>query len=331
VRPLSGSALPIFVECAWWARDDVTYKDVRLSEDEAAAADGTAAHEAAASGPGLDPEANAKADQIAKRLEKEFAGCKLHKEIALAYDPKSGKAEILGWNIGREYEKNGLKAGWIPGSFDLIVIGEQNVVIDYKAGSGVHVEKPQDNAQLAFGALMAERAFGVTIGRVAIWYPRVDRVWEEDWELDPWLLPAFETRLKKQLRVAQTEKPQPKPGEHCRYCPALGGCPATKSALAEIVDPGEFEWTTDIQSMSHAAWLAGNVAGLEVVVKKIRQSLKEYADSCGGIPLPDGKVWRAVDGYRESLNTAAVKAYLGDRVGEFMSKKSFKTYKAVKE
>ncbi len=327
MNKLSGSSMERFLRCAWPEREDVTFTEVRLNDGGRDM--GSAVHDEMAeddiNAPAPDAEVAARAKALRSKLES-LGVSTVYRELALAYDPATGKARKLGENIDRKYEEHGMLPGEIPCSLDLVSFGDENVVIDIKTGQQDYVEEVQNNAQLSFGALCVERAFGVRVHRIALWFSRTDRVWEESWPMDPFMLPAFEAALKAQLAVV---KPLPKPGEHCRFCPALGGCPATIKQLGQVA-PGEFEWSTEVSSVEHAAWMAENMSILDKAAKRIRKMLQDFSDARGGIPLSDGKVWRAVDGKRESMNTAAVKAYLGEKYPEFVSVKTYKTYRAVK-
>ena len=324
MNKLSGSSIERFLRCAWPERPDVSFTDVRLKDSGREV--GNATHEAlAAEEESADAEVAARVRHIEKKIA-ELGATEVVREIALAYDPQTKQARKLGENIHREYEKHGMLPHEIPCSLDVVVFGNENVVIDVKTGQQDYVEDVENNAQLSFGALCVERAFGVKVHRVALWFSRLDRVWEESWPVDPWMLPAFEQKLLAQLKV---EKPLPTTGDHCRFCPALGGCPATMRQLAQVA-PGDFEWSTDVKNLDHAAWMAENISILDKACERVRGALQAFADGAGGIAMANGKVWRAVEARRESMNTAAVKTFLGDRYPEFVSLKTFKTYRAVK-
>lgn len=123
-------------------------------------------------------------------------------------------------------------------------------VVDLKGGRGVVVEA-HGNSQLrtyALGAMLANPGARVERVRVTIVQPRVDhpdgRIRSEefhaadlfDWTTD--LLAAME-----QSKCAIDERPDHspgawtyawlRPGEHCRFCPALAVCPAQKAKAME--------------------------------------------------------------------------------------------------
>lgn len=357
---LSGSALPIAKECRWWLRGDVTYPAHESFLKTPEETDlGSAVHMAGdrSSGHTLQerialacnkyhcsiPEVTEYLQHLDAKIEAELEGVKAAGalpeaffEVSFAYDPLNGSSRLLGCGLDREYEKAGLKVGEIPCSLDLVIVWTATdgrklaIVIDFKTGQQVYVSKVQDNPQLTFGALCADRAFGCTTKQVKLWFCSPHRVWEESYDVDPFMVPALENQIRAFLKELVNEKPLAKAGDHCQFCPALGACPVTAKNLG-MISPGEFEWSTDIKSVEHAAWMAARVSNTEKSLDYIREALKRYSDSIGGIPLDNGQVWGPVESRKESLNTKAVKAKLAELgiLEQFMQVAHVKSYRAT--
>jgi len=126
---------------------------------------------------------------------------------------------------------------WLPRARILIIV-------DYKYGfHDVDVGRPDDpNAQLAAYAVASIEALPLalqqTLGGVwlAVYQPRVPLGQPgKVLKLEPsWV--AVE-RDKLRAEVLAVESPgAPRPGEHCRYCPGKGACPAVHNALQVALD-----------------------------------------------------------------------------------------------
>ena len=154
---VTGSKLPIFRHCGWWARDDVSFPKRQSS---AAGNNGTRMHDAFASWveqgvlPPLTPAQRMLADQMVKFWGIRRASVGWRTELAFALNPSTRKARILGKDIGREYVKHGLDpVSEIGLSTDYVWAEEKGVPIcgDWKTGYASHVEPPEENLQLLAG------------------------------------------------------------------------------------------------------------------------------------------------------------------------------------
>lgn len=143
-------------------------------------------------------------------------------EVAYAYDPQSGKGRILGYNIGREYEKHGKLPHEIAGSADIAWLsGDTIVVADWKTGRAV---TDAVWPQMEWLCLFAARATGAWYARAIVLHATDYGVIETEKSYDDVEL----NRIADQLRIDADaiEDAWPVAGPWCDgcYCPARAGC-----------------------------------------------------------------------------------------------------------
>jgi len=259
-------------------------------------------------------------------------------ELAFAYDGK--KARLLGQSIARKYEEHGATQKDVCCSLDLVYRDKEDpqvwVVADYKTGHG-DVDLPGENHQVRFGCLcvldwLLEQGEKPKAIRGEIWKVRSDRTWVDEHTFNVFDLQAYRQELASiQQRIPFAPAVS---GDHCRYCPANGSCPATTESLGKLVElPDEFIWSASIKNEQHAALMAERVGALRQSVDNIYMALKEYARThCGGmIPVGNGKVYREIETNRSSLNQAALKAALGeDELKKYMCKAKVMQWRITK-
>lgn len=143
-------------------------------------------------------------------------------EVAYAYDPQTGAGRLLGYNIGREYEKHGKLPNEIAGSADIAVVsGETVLVYDWKTGRSI-----TDSvwAQMEWLCLLAARATGAWYAKAIVLHATDYGVVETSRLYDDVAL----WRIAEQLRIdtSAIEDAWPTAGMHCDacYCPARAGC-----------------------------------------------------------------------------------------------------------
>ncbi len=143
-------------------------------------------------------------------------------ELAMAYD--AGKAEIIGENVGRDYQRPSA----LCGSADIVVERPHAMIVDIKTGS-YPVPSPVDNWQLA--TLAAVYTFArpcVSVTGVIATLAR-DGSWSFD--AHKWMphdLAAVRQRLDANRERWQTAHEQHEsgwgvtasPGQHCKFCKA---------------------------------------------------------------------------------------------------------------
>ncbi|GAC1536031.1 MAG: hypothetical protein NVS3B1_30230 [Marmoricola sp.] len=143
-------------------------------------------------------------------------------EVAYTYDPQTGMGRILGYDIGREYEKHGKLPHEIVGSADIAGMeGETVLVADWKTGRSISDDVW---SQMEWLCLMAARATGAWHARALVLHATdygivpAERIYDD----------VALARIAAQLRVdvGAIEDAWPVAGPHCDacYCPARAGC-----------------------------------------------------------------------------------------------------------
>jgi hypothetical protein len=316
---LTGSRLPIAQHCGWAFRDDVKYPERPRTE---AADTGHETHAVLAAfinrqGPvGVSPVAHELA-HVAMEWWPHMARREFEAEVAFAYNLDTRKARVLGRDIGREYEKHG------AGPRDVCCSTDYNgplapgvgLVGDWKTGFAAHVEPVMSNLQLKFGGMChamvhGEDAVELEIARISLGGVRAETC----------RLGAFELSLmQSQLHdiVDSIAVSEASMGDHCTWCPALGGCPATKASLDLVGPRTAAQWTTAFISLANDAAMAESLSPLKKAVELVEDALKARYAGTGGLVLSNGKVWKeiTVKG-RESMDQKKVAELLGDRVKE---------------
>lgn len=119
-------------------------------------------------------------------------------------------------------------------------------IIDLKYGKGVEVS-PVNNKQLLYYALGASKGNEFKDVKLTIIQPRVqDPI--KSWTIPFKELKAFEEELKEAVGRVESEEPEFKSGDHCRWCRAKAICPKRLEEAQEIarMDFGnELEPTND--------------------------------------------------------------------------------------
>lgn len=333
---LSSSSLSRAKSCLWWARPDVQYTP---APDTGAGEEGQEVHGRIASAvlrkpyrPNApqSPRIAALVDSALTFLRGQhpaaFSGLA---EEAYAYDVVTQQCRILGVDINREYGELG--DAEIPGTADLIYI-ENGVlcVDDWKTGSPEFVETVSENSQLQFLGLCAVRARGWTgLVRLGVVYVRERGCYPERHLTSADELMRFGSHL--QLLYIQTPDASANAGEHCRFCPARGGCPATTATMKEfatqhalssnppgltVIDRRLPVWTTQCLSADNDALMAEQLPALKKAVEAVEEALKDRCRAQGGIRLPDGKIWKEVSYTKSVMDNAKVEELLGDRFHE---------------
>lgn len=185
---------------------------------------------------------------------------------------------------------------YVPESFgtsDCIIVGSRQLhVIDYKNGSGVPVGA-EDNPQMKLYALGALKAFSmifpVDTVHLAIVQPKV---WAEpsEWSLSAADLLAWGDSIKPIAQQAFNGEGAYQLGDHCKFCRAVGRCPAQVKRAFEVGEslpvkpPPLSTWAEFAEALRRAepvvAWFTG--------AKKL--ALTEVLK---GTELPG---WKAVEG-----------------------------------
>jgi hypothetical protein len=231
---LSLSRYALALECAYWARPDLTWEEKPVGRE---ARIGTMVHRLAELHVLRQPVTLEGADDEIAEAERIFGGplktwldvwaqdgepLSTWVELRLRYDTRKDLVRQVPRRGEPGYERPG--PGEVTGELDLVRVYRDFVdVIDIKTGSPRHVHEEQLRA---YGVL-ASRFFGVPRVRISFLYARKTKLTLTDpVELDGDTLDAEAGRLGKTLR--RLPLAEPKPGDHCTYRCPMGRalCPA---------------------------------------------------------------------------------------------------------
>lgn len=162
------------------------------------------------------------------RLEHAYAWCDRHRvpgwraEVAYAYDPLTGEGRVLGYDIGREYEKHGKLPNEIAGSADIASFDDTTVTVwDWKTGRAIPVTVW---SQMEWLSLFAARATGATraIARVLHVTDYGIHITEQTYDNNDLL--GIATRIQRDIESIADAWPTPSAACDSLYCPARAGC-----------------------------------------------------------------------------------------------------------
>lgn len=145
-------------------------------------------------------------------------------------------------------------------------------VFDLKYGKGVEVDAV-NNSQLAFYALGEAHRHKWAFERVHvhIYQPRVSK------ELRTWVLSALELEawvdvFEKGVKACEKPMAPLKPGEWCKFCPALSVCPSVKAVAMKQT---ELDFKDDDKSLTDPSELAPEKLGKILEVKPLIEAWLE--------------------------------------------------------
>lgn len=303
---VTASRLPLAEYCLHWAREDAQWS----RSESAAASHGLAAHavaEAILLGRAVDVIDYEEIAEQALELREHGAV----PEIAFAFDCSAqysaNAVRELGRSIGRNYR---LEPSELAGTADAVWYHDGiAIVVDWKTGQQSELGPVGDNRQLQALGLMAARVAGCARARIGVYHVGHGWQWAELDELD---LAAIEARLRALPQAIATARPNPGPWCASRYCPHVAYCESTQSTQ---LAPRDDSWPVvadagSIESAAHAAWLLHRVEVVQRVAEQVRDALKEYADSHGGIQLADGSTWKKVEIRKEDIVAPSAEALI---------------------
>ena len=282
-----------------------------------------------------DPEARAVCEGLNPSDVVGVSGAALgdfHVEVALAYDPATGEAHVLGGDHHRDY--SAAPSGFVCGTADVVALWDEGgdgqerngriLVTDWKTGSRASIAPANENPQLAFLALAARKALGRPDDSVAAQLAFVDAgggISLSRHEFADEELAAAEEEILRILRSVEEsragehpEAPRLVTGGHCRYCPAIARCPAMAGAAQALLSEKDDELTTHSVA---AAW--ERLQAVEAAAKKVRASISAYVASerCeGDVDLPGGSSLRIVESRRDKIDPNLAMPMLRGAYGE---------------
>lgn len=206
---------------------------------------------------------------------------------------------------------------WVPGGFGtcdcLVIQGHRLDVVDYKYGQGVAVSAAE-NPQMSLYGLGALNDFGVIydIQEVVlhIFQPRINNV--SSWPTDAAALRARGDEIKPIAALAAEGKGEMSAGDHCRFCPHAGKCPALAAACTRLVNVnGGPVAVPDLEP-----WMVADILKAEPMISAWLRSVKDRALAAllNGEQIPGYKVVEG-RGSREWSDPKAVEATLFHDIG----------------
>jgi RecB family exonuclease len=182
---------------------------------------------------------------------------------------------------------------WVPDGFgtaDCIILqGDTMDVIDYKYGKGVAVSA-DNNPQMMLYGLGALNEYGfaydVQTIRLHIYQPRMNNISTCTLSVETLTAWAEET-VKPLAALAAKGEGEYLPGEHCRFCPHAGRCPALTAVCREYVNTHGLEAPVAVL----APWEVADVLRMEPLVSLWLKRVKDQA-------LTDMMNGKAVPGYK---------------------------------
>lgn len=189
------------------------------------------------------------------------------------------------------------------GTADAIIFHEKSKtlkVFDYKHGAGIPVDV-EHNTQLMYyglGALISSDFVAEHVELVIV-QPRCQHIDGpvRRWSLNTFDLLEFAGQLKQDAEIAMSENAPLQPGDHCRFCPAAGMCPALKDralsvaktefAVATAYDPDELakiltrlplleDWISSVREFAYGEASKGkSIPGYKLVAKRATRRWKD--------------------------------------------------------
>ena len=238
-------------------------------------------------------------------------------ELALAYDVLTGNArELLRGPRWSAYTQ--CAPTEIPGTMDVLASDDDGLtVIDWKTEQWVPHDAEADRPQLQTYALAVARAYGVDEVRARVVIVAENGTlatpmgasWTWGWEdLATWgdtLLATWERVERARERHARGEVLDVREGPHCRYCPALLHCPATRAAMRLVTARGAEDAKGTLRAQDIGEGYVA-VQKAELVIERLRGRIKDHVVAHGEVPTGDGRVLR-LDG-RGALRLAKERA-----------------------
>ena len=230
-------------------------------------------------------------------------------EPAYALDVAEGTTRYIGENIGRAYGE----LGRTEIACTLDVLGWRDdvpVVLDWKTGQDVG--DVQENWQMRIQALVARAAsMGAHEVEARICYIGEDgSTRTASHVFDAFELDAAEDELREILaRVRKAEEvykagglPSMAEGDHCKYCPSFAFCPAKVSlARAMVRDVEALTGQVEALTLAEKGEVWAKLKQFFGLARRIEDVIKDEARRAD-VPLPNGKVLRAVPGTRETVD-----------------------------
>jgi hypothetical protein len=236
-------------------------------------------------------------------------------EVAIAWDPETDKARILGHDIQRRYAEHGAdQSREVCMTLDIggVMQGSRAVYFDFKTGWAT--VQARDSWQLRTGAIGLAAVAGCDEALTGHLIVHDGDVRWDLWEIDSFALAEHKARIRDLCRRLRAMEPradlryaQVAEGNWCRYCPAWLRCPAkialvyAMNAAIEKRELGEFAITRE---NGPKVW--HRLAQFDDILEKTRNQVRQLALGAP-LDLGDGTELRMAPG-RQTEKVDAGKA-----------------------
>lgn len=267
---------------------------------------------------GVIPE-DKEAQAICEAIAQVLPDAEWRHEVTLAYDAETDTGRELGQDLGRDYS-SAKTSEWVGTVDGLAMVADMPVVLELKTGWRTVT---MDSWQIRLLALAAARAANTDSAEVVLVIAHPDGARVERKVFDALALDETVMALETLSQRLQVDSPT-KPGEHCRYCPALASCPSMTGIMrgAAANEPQTLA-TPEVASQAFELLQA-----LKTATARLESELEAYALQ-QPIMLASGDAW----GFREKARleflpgaTHELRAMYGNRaiaaVSESLSKTS---------
>jgi hypothetical protein len=224
-------------------------------------------------------------------------GWTLKPELAIAYHVESATARRLVRKHHRDYSDR--KAGELTATIDLVMTrGNEVAIADWKTGRRIEHEG-KTTWQMLFGGLAVARLLGVQEIRATLLYVDEEGCFADGADLDYFDLEAADADIRGLWARLNAGPSAPTPGPHCTrdYCPLLGRCAATRSALAEVVSDSPL--LAKLHEPGAAKRALQMLSSAQAALDAIKSELQEIAKH-QPIDMGDGTVYVQVENERET-------------------------------
>lgn len=243
-------------------------------------------------------------------------------ELALALDPRTRTARVLGKAMTREKARKAARDGEIPMVPDWMALeGERGArVIDYKTGRQEDLARAADHLQLLTYAATALLAFDLETVRAELWHWDGLRWWVDAVELGYFEADEVLDRVEALLERVEEARavhardgvmPRLSVGAWCSWCPAARFCPARVAPLAMALGREKVPDTLTPEELGQTYEL----------LRQARDWIDERLDDIkalahtGPIPLPSGKELRVQEVETRKVDVAKALPVLAARFG----------------
>ncbi len=249
-------------------------------------------------------------------------GWVLFVEIAVAIDMATGKVRLLkqrkdeaGRPEHRDYHDK--RTGEIALTLDIVAIKEgQAKVQDWKTGRRPDHDCGDTTWQMALGGLCVARLLGADEVEVAMLFPDVGGTYPDRTTLYEWDLDLIAEGLADIYKMVSGGPTPPHRGQWCtdHYCPIIGECSATKSALARVVNAGD-DMLDKLDDPKVAAKAIEMFPIIERLLKDMKARVNVQAERTP-LELSDGRVYGAQEQQRETINPRRALPILREHHGD---------------